>query len=584
MLICALPAARRFQLCLFCYNKIIEEYNNTCPGCRTPYGTANPEQFKKREAKRAAGQAEPSSTRQPAAKAAAGGHAGQAAKQAGQQLFAQPPPPPRRHNADAAAAGPSNSAQQPQREQQQQAQQQQQQQHQQGALQGLPARAAWATAAVPTPPKATPQQPAPIPAGVSSNDEQVWPSLVTSTAPAPQQPSRAGPSPSGQPQQHPGPAPARSAALPTAAHAGAAPQQPLKGGAAAAAAAGAPIAASQGPSLTEPAPKKPIGRQNAVAAPAAAAPAASFRPAPAPAGQPQQPAAAAIACSSRQGSVQAPTDVASSSSSGGGGLSGLPAISDWSDTPVLAQVCSYVGGIRRQVCIPLHAVRHVRPYPQAREYLQLMQQHVQLGQMTTREAAKQLVMFLHSNEAALLPVQSHPPQVQLALSAMQLQQVRNDVPLSPGKLKHGQPISMPGSRAVSPPLLSGHHDLQLPVHQPHAAHQPEGPSNGPSYNPLSSLVQPSLWSHQWTGLSPSGNGGQLWGGPEASHHQFGGGGNAAAPAPGVAAAANAKGPPPGFSRDASVNGYKPHAAVGGGGQALVAGTGKHRKAGPTAPK
>lgn len=43
----------RFQTCLFCYQKLNNEYSGACPGCRTPYG-ADPEEFRRQQAERKA--------------------------------------------------------------------------------------------------------------------------------------------------------------------------------------------------------------------------------------------------------------------------------------------------------------------------------------------------------------------------------------------------------------------------------------------------------------------------------------------------------------------------------------------------
>lgn len=40
-----------FQTCLFCYEKIKEQYTGSCPACRTPYGV-DPEDFKRQQVRR----------------------------------------------------------------------------------------------------------------------------------------------------------------------------------------------------------------------------------------------------------------------------------------------------------------------------------------------------------------------------------------------------------------------------------------------------------------------------------------------------------------------------------------------------
>ena len=154
-----------------------------------------------------------------------------------------------------------------------------------------------------------------------------------------------------------------------------------------------------------------------------------------------------------------------------------------------AQVTSIVSGIRRAVCVPLSlAAGAVEPYPEAAQLLYMVRQAVKAGNLSTRDAAGQLVALLRDREQ-----EGGRPRSQLG--ARRTPPGFGDASysnMSPSPYPHVEPST--GSSASSSPFSqqqqqqgAGAYPMPIPSMAHTGAHQQ-------SYAPAAQQQQQSVWN------------------------------------------------------------------------------------------
>ncbi|KAF8061943.1 Cnot4 [Scenedesmus sp. PABB004] len=357
------PCSCGYQVCLFCYQRLQSEYNNTCPGCRQQYSDDLDAVRQHMARKQAAAAAEAAAGRGgggggAAAAAAAGAHGGHAAaahaahaahshgghghraggKGSGAATVRTVPRPghhhpphhhhtPEPHGHAAAAAA----------------------HHGRGATHDradvLPATASWVSGAAPPPPPPGHEPPVAAPAPV---DDAAWPSL--------------------------GDAVGGGGA---AAHQRSHDHVPVRR-----------QSSSSSLSSTQVAPLAARGRHD-------------------PLRSSCDSSVSTLTADAAGGAGDAAGHHQQALGGGGGGSGGFTAV----------EVTTVVGGARHNVCVPVSGHSSVPPYPEAAALLRMLQTAVHGSTLSSTEAAVQLVQCLRKLEADSQPGQQTTAWLQQALAA-----------------------------------------------------------------------------------------------------------------------------------------------------------------------